>query len=94
MDTLVGLVRAFVVFGSLVGAVIALNSWRRRRFEVPTWVHGLAIVGLALGSFLAWVAWTSNEPLKVRHLWLIVVMPAFVYLTCGILLRGSKRDDR
>ena len=72
-----------LVFGPLVLVCLAMYGiarWSRAGRALPGFVHGLAIVGLALGTWIAWRDFRAGELTWTIAFIEIAFMPACFYI--------------
>ena len=74
-------------------SVFGAWRWRRSALRVPRFVHILAILGLALGVWMAWLDTTIDEFTWGRSLLEVGVMPVLVYLGF-FAYSGRLREER
>jgi uncharacterized membrane protein YoaK (UPF0700 family) len=100
--TTVDLLRTLLLPIIVFLGVISLALWWRSRFWAPMYIHLLAALSTLIASLLVWMAWVVDDPLKGRVVWMVVIFPAFVYLTFGFyggkiirkhLLTKTRADD-
>ena len=83
MTTLVDLIRTLLLPIIIFFGAISLALWWRSRFWAPLYVHLIAASSMLIALSLVWMAWSVDDPLKARVVWLVVVFPALVYMTFG-----------
>lgn len=86
-----------LVIGPLALVALAIYSiarWSRAGRALPGFVHGLAIVGLALGTWIAWRDFRAADLTWTVALIEIAVMPAGFYIAFLLFCFGRvPRED-
>lgn len=85
--------------------IAAFSSRHSHSFRAWLMLHVCAAFAALLGLFLAWMSRASGHPKAELHQWLVLVLPALVYLTplllalhsgstgfLGLLVKGLRRD--
>ena len=73
-------------------AMFGFARWRRSGRALPTFVHVLALLGLALGAAMAWVDFRAGQLTVTVAMLEIATMPLLVYVAFFVYFHGNAPE--